>query len=137
LFYFDAESNTQIQELLPTAVDLKTYSLRHFSEKGGSNLKSECQGLGQSLGSWLQEFHLWSSLPEQAQLKVTLKANHSMQGLKNMINYHHWLTEAVDRFPSILGSARELFDQVRIMTQAELKDESQLHVIHGDFWTGK
>lgn len=62
--------------------------------------------------------------------------NKGMQGIKFTYNYERLLWQ-LDSFSSILGAARAVFAEVVAMAKAELEEENKLHVIHGDFWTGK
>ena len=59
-----------------------------------------------------------------------------MQMLKIFVNYQS-LVGVVDRHPDILGDVKDILQEVNDMAAAEVKDETALHVIHGDFWTGK
>lgn len=135
LIYFNPETSTQVQEYFPNSVDLKTYALSHFTSNDES-LKSHCLGIGKGLGLWLRSFHAWASDPAQSKLQDQIKLNGSMQALKNSINYATLLSR-IDKFPTILEDARETFEAVKTASEVELTDESQLQIIHGDFWTGK
>lgn len=59
-----------------------------------------------------------------------------MQKLKNSINYGS-LVSRIETYPEIPGDARDIFEQVRKMSEDEMADGKNLQVIHGDFWTGK
>lgn len=135
LFHFNPETNTQIQEYLPNSVNLKVYALSHFTSNDES-LKSHCLAIGKGLGLWLRSFHAWASDPAQSKLQSQIKLNEPMQALKNSINYAN-LVSRINKFPTILEDAREVFEAVKKDSEAELTDESQLQIIHGDFWTGK
>jgi hypothetical protein len=134
LHYFSAASNTQVQEYLPNALSLKDYALKHFSDPASSSSrKPVCLELGRSLGGWLRAFHQRASslLPE------VVKANEPMQQLKHYVNYGT-LVDTVANFPSLLGDARETFEEIKEATARELQQSPDLlKVIHGDFWTGK
>lgn len=134
LYHFNPESNTQIQEYLPSALSLKEYALKHFSSPDSSR-KPLCLDLGRSLGVWLRHFHSWASLPEQSNFREKVKANEPMQKIKHMANYTT-LVDTVANFPSILTDAKQVFEQIREATAKEL-DRPDLQVTHGDFWTGK
>lgn len=137
-YYFNYETNTQIQEYLPHAISLKEYALKHFSHPHPttSTYKPPCDRLGHALGAWLRMFHGWSQEPKQAALRETFAGNKDGQGLKNMINYQQ-LLQMVDRYPMILGDARDILQGVSDLAAEELADETALCPIHGDFWTGK
>ncbi|KAF9777172.1 hypothetical protein IL306_004536 [Fusarium sp. DS 682] len=135
IYYFNRDTNTQVQEYLPGALSLKDYALKYYAAPTSLTLKEQCSQLGQGLGSWLRAFHGWSQEPKQAALRETFAGNKEMQGLKNMINYSQ-LLQMVDRHPEILGDARDVLQGVSDLAAGELADESALHPIHGDFWTG-
>ncbi|KAF5684433.1 cytoplasmic trna 2-thiolation 2 [Fusarium denticulatum] len=134
-YYFNQDSNTQVQEYLPEALSLKDYALKYYVAPTPPSLKEQCEQLGHGLGSWLRAFHGWSQEPKQAALRKTFAGNKEMQGLKNMINYQQ-LLQVVDRYPEILGDARDVFQGVSDLAAGELANESALYPIHGDFWTG-
>lgn len=134
LYYYNPDSNTQVQEFLPNVVDLKNYALKHFASSDPAR-KPLCLELGRSLGAWLNRFHSWTMLPEQAGIQKTARSNSTMQGIKLFMNYPNLLSRA-DVFPSILDDARGVFAEVIEMATQELA-RPDLHVIHGDFWTGK
>lgn len=62
--------------------------------------------------------------------------NKEMQDIKLTYNYERLLWQ-VDKFPSLLEPARSAFTEVIAMAKAEVVEEDKLHIIHGDFWTGK
>ncbi|KAK0646114.1 kinase-like domain-containing protein [Cercophora newfieldiana] len=134
LYYFNPDTNTQVQQYLPDAVDLKSYALQHFAMPDPARKPLSCE-LGHSLGTWLRRFHSWVSLPEQrTKLYDLVKSNKPMQDIKQMVNYSY-LVPTIDNFPSIFGGAKEVFEQVERMAAAELA-RPDLEIIHGDFWTG-
>lgn len=139
------DTNTQVQEYLKGALNLKLYSLEHYPRDivhSASNsvtqehLKLETIHIGLGLGRWLRNFHNWGEQPEQAGFRAEIQQNKDMQALKHTINYE-WLVKNVEKHASSLGDARTVFEKVRDMAKAELADEESLRVIHGDFWTGK
>ncbi|KAF4498518.1 cytoplasmic trna 2-thiolation 2 [Fusarium agapanthi] len=134
-YYFNQDSNTQVQEYLSEALSLKDYALKYYAAPTPPSLREQCEQLGHGLGSWLRAFHGWSQEPKQAALRETFAGNKEMQGLKNMINYQQ-LLQVVDRHPEILGDARDVLQGVSDLAARELADESALYPIHGDFWTG-
>ncbi|KPM46199.1 hypothetical protein AK830_g328 [Neonectria ditissima] len=136
VYHFDRDTNTLVQEYLVNAVSLKTYSLKYFAAPTPESLKPQCQQLGYGLGAWLRSFDDWSQQPGQAALREKLAENKEMQALKNMINYKQ-LVQMADRHPTILGDIKSDLQNISNMAAAELEDEAALHVIHGDFWTGK
>lgn len=135
MLYFNPETNTQIQEYFPSSVNIKVYALSRLTSHEEA-LKGQFRGIGEGLGRWLRSFHSWAADPVQAKLQAKIKMNQDMQALKNQINYANLLSK-IDQFPDILGDVREVFEEVKKMSEAELTDESKLQIIHGDFWTGK
>ncbi|KAI0406593.1 kinase-like domain-containing protein [Xylaria palmicola] len=134
LYHFDAQSSTQVQELLRDGKDLKTYALSRYPADTPDTLRPQCLQLGAALGRWLRAFHDWSAT--RAGLRATVAGNAELQQLKHLINFS-WLLDRVGQFPSILGDAKDVFEKVRDMAAEERQDEDRLQVIHGDFWTGK
>ncbi|KAK3356715.1 kinase-like domain-containing protein [Lasiosphaeria hispida] len=135
LYQFNATTNTQIQEYLPGAIDLKTYVPRHYAPNTSPSKKAECLGTGKSLGQWLKNFHDWAVKPEQANLRDSATANAALQKLKHA-TYYVYLMQFVDKFPAILSDSRSIFKEVKAMADAELSDDATLQTVHGDFWTG-
>ncbi|KAF4333841.1 cytoplasmic trna 2-thiolation 2 [Fusarium beomiforme] len=134
-YYFNRDTNTQVQEYLPEALSLKDYALKYYAAPTSPTLNGQCDQLGHGLGSWLRSFHGWSQEPKQAALREVFAGNKEMQGLKNMINYRQ-LLQMIDRHPEILSDARDVLQDVSDLATRELADESALYPIHGDFWTG-
>ncbi|KAL1880496.1 hypothetical protein VTK73DRAFT_5883 [Phialemonium thermophilum] len=134
LFYFNSETNTQVQEYLPNSLNLKAYALSSLVSNDEC-LKQPCFDLGKGIGLWLRRFHDWAKDEAQSKLQHKIKQNVPMQQLKNQINYSRLLAQ-VDSFPEILGEAKQAFEAVKKASEAELTDESKLQIIHGDFWTG-
>ena len=135
LYQYSRDTNTQILEYLGNAIDLKNYGLTRLPGDQQGN-KAQILAVGEGIGRWLRNFHTWAAQPEQAHLREQAKANQSMQGLKFRFNYL-LVTRAVNKYADSLGGSAEVLKQVEAMAEAELEDESKLHVIHGDFWTGK
>lgn len=137
LYHFNPETNTQVQEYLPASLDLKTYALKHFtSSETPESLKPQCLEIGRGLGRWLRRFHDRARQARQADLRDKIKLNKDVQDLKHTYNYSLLLWQ-VEKFSSILGEAKDVFQEVIIMAKTELEDEDTLQVIHSDFWTGK
>ncbi|KAF7548830.1 hypothetical protein G7046_g8543 [Stylonectria norvegica] len=137
MLLFNPATNTQVQEYLPHAVNLKEYALAHYATPAAAaSVKPQCVKLGRSLGHWLRSFHDWSERPDQARLREILARNKDMQGLKHMINYRQ-LVQLTGAHPDILGDeVKPVLQEIAEMAAGELADEAALHVIHGDFWTG-
>ena len=146
-YYFDEDTNTQIQESLPKALDLKTYALKHFSSPTTESQQVFCHELGASLGRYIRSFHRtteqqvseWRNTSEgsgdaKPAMYAELASHGDMQALKHTINYD-WLLQRVDMFPEILADSKPIFEKVKQAAKEEL--EGDLLPIHGDFWTGK
>ncbi|KAM7219796.1 Protein kinase-like domain containing protein [Rhypophila decipiens] len=142
LHYFNAQTNTQVQEYLPRGIDLKTYCLKYLSPTPESK-KSECLALGEALGSWLRQLHTWTAWPcvpndaPKLKLRDLAKKNKALQLLKNATYYQFLAHQMIEKFPDILDPHRKLFKDLEIQYANELSDENEnLQVVHGDFWTG-
>lgn len=136
LLHYHAETHTQIQEHLGRATSLKEYALKHYAAvPTPSALEPQCHRLGVALGTWLRAFHAWSDHPGRRALRDALARNRDMRRLKRVVNYDH-LAQRAQRYPRVLGGCEPVLRQIADMAAAELEDESKLHVIHGDFWTG-
>ena len=85
---------------------------------------------------WLKSFHEWGHSPERQEFRTIVSQTKAMQSLKYLVNYEA-LVRKVDKYPQILGEVKDIFQQVCDQAKKEIEDESKLHVIHGDFWTGK
>ncbi|KAI0881882.1 kinase-like domain-containing protein [Annulohypoxylon maeteangense] len=133
VFHFDDTNNSQIQEYLQNGVDLKTYALETYANSNSEATKHQALQLGKALGRWLRTFHDWAA--QQGELRSMVAKNKELQQLKHIINFS-WLFDKIKQFPSILAEAEAVFTKVKDMATAELSDESQLQVIHGDFWSG-
>ncbi|KAF3059620.1 hypothetical protein GL218_04456 [Daldinia childiae] len=134
LYHFDEANNTQVQEYLQNGIDLKMHTLTVESGADPEITKHQSLQLGKALGRWLKGFHGWAA--RQPKLRQVVAANKELQQLKHTINFS-WLMDRVNQFPNVLGGAEGVFKEVGKMAAAELEDDSQLQVIHGDFWTGK
>ncbi|GKT43723.1 4-hydroxytryptamine kinase [Colletotrichum spaethianum] len=135
LFYFDKETNTQVQEYQPNPLSLKNYALQHFTALASESAKPQCLNIGQSIGKWLRAFHEWSNSSEQRKFRDIAAANKEMQKLKHWVNYER-LPSSVERFPSILGECASTFTAIADKMTKEMENDESLQVIHGDFWTG-
>lgn len=124
-----------MQEYLPSSLDLKSYALRYFSPSTPESQKPNILEIGRGLGRWLRSFHDWAASPEQETLRNRVKLNKEVRGIKFTYNYESLLWR-LDKFP-FLQDSKTVFEQIIAKVQAELVDESQLQIIHGDFWTGK
>lgn len=134
-YHFNPKTNTQVQEFLPNAVNLKYYAIKHYAAPTPELLKPQCLQLGRALGTWLRSYHTWSQQPEHRELR-DIAGNKQLQGLRMMINYES-LLGVVKKRPELLGDVGEVTQQIHDMAVAELEDQSKLEVTYGDFWTGK
>ncbi|KZL67386.1 phosphotransferase enzyme family protein, partial [Colletotrichum tofieldiae] len=135
LFYFNEETNTQVQEYQPSPLSLKNYALQYFAASVSELVRSQSLNIGQSMGKWLRAFHDWSNSPEQRKFRDIAAANKEMQKLKHWVNYER-LPSSVERFPSILGDCASTFTAIADKMTEEMQHDENLKVIHGDFWTG-
>jgi hypothetical protein len=132
-YLYDDVTNTQIQEYLPSGIDLKTYALQNFPSPTPEALRPQCHQLGKALAQYITGFNGKTD----AKLHEELRRNKEMQALKHMINYD-WLLQRVDQFPGILEETREVFVNVKEQALDELNAApGELKPIHGDFWPGK
>lgn len=134
MYFFSPKTNTQVQEYLPSGIDLKTYALKYFEPHTSPAKRGQCLGLGRGLGQWLKQFHEWAATSEE--FRVNAEGNEKLQRLKHS-TYYDYLIQMVAKFPAILGEARRVFEEVKTMSEKELGDGERLQAVHGDFWTGK
>ncbi|KAH8783306.1 kinase-like domain-containing protein [Diaporthe sp. PMI_573] len=134
LFHFNPDSSTQIQEYLPNSLNIKHYAFKRLLPSTPEYHRPKVLELGQGLGRWLRSFHEWSSRPDQEPLREAARANKELQAIKFTYNYENLLWQ-FDDFP-FLKESENVFQEVIANAKLELEDESKLHVIHGDFWTG-
>ncbi|KAJ0318302.1 hypothetical protein COL5a_010760 [Colletotrichum fioriniae] len=140
LFYFNEETNTQVQAYQPSPLSLKNYASQYLaaSSLGISTLepvKSQCLDIGKAVGMWLRSFHDWSNSKEQLKFRDIAAGNKEMQTLKQWMNYER-LPNSITRYPDILGDCNDIFADIVDSVKREMVDEKALQVIHGDFWTG-
>lgn len=136
MFYFNPETNTQIQEYLPHAMNLKDYARKNLESPSSEAVKPQCLDLGRSLGQWLRSLHNWSSQPGNTEIRELAAKNKDLQKLKKVYNYDGML-RMVARYPSLLLECKDELQKIVDMATAEIQDDTNLQVIHGDFWTGK
>lgn len=134
-FHFDPVSSTQVQEYLPDSLDLKSYALRRFPPSTPESVKPNVLEVGRALGKWLRSFHDWAGSPGQEALRTRIGLNKEMKGIKFTYNYEI-LLRRLEKFP-FLKDSKTIFEEIIAKVKAELEDEGQLQIIHGDFWTGK
>ncbi|KKK26790.1 hypothetical protein ARAM_000374 [Aspergillus rambellii] len=137
IFHFNSQTNTQIMEDLPDALDLKTFLI---SQSGSQTIPREwALSVGRTLGIWLRSFHSWSSLPEQAEVAAEFDKNKFMKDLKFSINYNN-LINMIGTYPELLEESRPILEKVREMAAEELGKTgggpALFGPIHGDFWSG-
>ncbi|KAK1731208.1 phosphotransferase [Colletotrichum acutatum] len=140
LFYFNEETNTQVQAYQPSPLSLKNYALQYFAASTPQistleSVKSQSLDVGRAVGTWLRSFHDWSNSGKQLKFRDIAAGNKEMQTLKRWMNYER-LPNSITRFPDILGDCSDIFADVVNSVKKEMIDEKALHVIHGDFWTG-
>ena len=141
LLLFDRETNVQVLEDFPDAVDLK----ETLESPDADRLLAQpvATALGRELGIWLRTFHAWASHQEQARLRAEIDGNEPMRKLKYLITYEN-LINILDNFPDVIKDSRGALEDVRTMAAQEFArsagdggDGEAWGLIHGDFWSGK
>lgn len=124
LLLFQEGTHTQIHEDFSRTIDLKSLVL------SDSLSKPVATSVGYQLGSWLREFHAWSSTQ-------SLPENLPMQRLKLEITHESFIG-ILEKFPNVLGENKEVLEMVRNSEIQEFHDQPESWItIHGDFWAGK
>jgi hypothetical protein len=148
LYFYDETAHTQIQEYLPTGINLKAYVLQSFASPTPESLRPQCHQLGKALAQYITEFHHktereardWLSKKRDVptpKVYAAAKDNTEMQKIRHM-TYYDWLIQCIENFPTVLEEAREVFLKVKDMAVDELAGNlGDLMPIHGDFSTGK
>lgn len=136
LVQFNRDTNTQILEDLPGALDLKSFMLLPTNSQNVS--RELAASIGRALGKWLLSFHTWASEESQKELAKTMEKNEVMRDIKFMVNYDN-VVKMVDQFPNLLKESQHILGEVKNVAAAELgrKDGKEFGIIHGDFWSGK
>ncbi|KAK1535612.1 phosphotransferase [Colletotrichum paranaense] len=145
LFYFNEETNTQVQAYQPSPLSLKNYAIEYFAASTLEaptletstleSVKSLSLEIGTAVGAWLRSFHDWSNSEHQLKFRDIAAGNKEMQTLKRWMNYER-LPISIKRFPDILGGCNDIFADIVDSVKEEMVNEQALQVIHGDFWTG-
>ncbi|KAI1074466.1 kinase-like domain-containing protein [Whalleya microplaca] len=141
LYLFDRETNTQVLEDIPGAVDLKTVFMSPAANVVLS--KSFATSIGRALGSWLRSFHTWSSAASQADIQADTGIGHNepMRELKYRITYGSFI-KVLEQFPDVLGDHKKTLEEVEASAINDFKkaagdeQDEEWGIIHGDFWTG-
>ncbi|KAH1419427.1 hypothetical protein KXX32_008763 [Aspergillus fumigatus] len=135
LVQFNRDTNTQILEDLPGALDLKSFMLLPTNSQNVS--RELAASIGRALGKWLLSFHTWASEESQKELAKTMEKNEVMRDIKFMVNYDN-VVKMVDQFPNLLKESQHILGEVKNVAAAELgrKDGKEFGIIHGDFWSG-
>jgi hypothetical protein len=138
-FLFLDDTNTQIIQDIPNAIDLKSILV---APTAGSILDQNlATSIGHALGSWLRSFHNWTSQSAQIELCKEFKENEPMRKLKSSINYGR-LIQILQGYPDILEGHIETMKLVQNLATKEFlksmedKVEENWGLIHGDFWSG-
>jgi hypothetical protein len=140
LHLFLSDSNTQIIEDIPDAIDLKSILITPTT----NNLvaQSAATSIGYALGSWLRSFHTWASLPTHVDLRKDIVGNEAMRKLKFNINYNAFI-QVLENYPDVLKGHRKTLEDVRDLAAREFEKNvgeevgEDWGIIHGDFWSGK
>ncbi|KAI1275438.1 kinase-like domain-containing protein [Xylaria sp. FL0933] len=139
LYLFIRESNIQVLEDFPTAIDLKSVFVS--PDRNQFITVPELASLSHDIGAWLRSFHDWST---SSNTKLQdFGDNEPMRKLKYAITYGAYLKVLETDFPDLLEGHREDLQQVKETAGKEFertsKDEyvdKNWGFIHGDFWTG-
>ncbi|CAM1508891.1 Fc.00g026300.m01.CDS01 [Cosmosporella sp. VM-42] len=140
LYLFNRETNTQVLEDFPDAVDMATI----FVSRAANAIltQSVATSIGRELGSWLRNFHTWSSSPAQSALRREMEQNEPMRKLKRSVTYDSFIN-VLENFPGALEGVRTALEDVREMALKEFEkvateegEFGDLGLIHGDFWMG-
>ncbi len=140
LYLFDRDTNTQVLEDFPNAIDFK--SLLVSPDAVSSLSLPVATSIGYALGVWLKSFHRWSSAPSQRRLRAEIAGNEPMRQLKYATSYES-LVKILENFPQVLEGRRPALEAVKDMAADEFKrpaidgDDDSWGLIHGDFWAGK
>lgn len=141
LYLFDPKTNTQVLEDCSDTTDLKTIITTPLVKEilPGSSPAA----VGYDIGSWLRHFHQWTSEPEQAQLRATIRQNTEARKLKRKITYDSFLG-ILETYPGLVDGHLEALESIKVAMHAEFElNEPPMGVdgswglIHGDFWSGK
>jgi hypothetical protein len=138
---FLRDSNTQIIEDIPNAIDMKT-NITSPDDNIFFN-QTIAFSIGYALGSWLRSFHVWARESTQASLNNEIGGNTEMRKLKFMINYENFIHILEDHFPDIIEGYERTFAAVKDLASKEFEKSPEGEhadnwgIIHGDFWSGK
>ncbi|KAH8660596.1 kinase-like domain-containing protein [Xylariales sp. PMI_506] len=128
-YTYDEINHTLILEFLSNGINLRAYLLNEAVQLDRAEEITKFHQLGNSLAQYITGFHKTSLDPD---VYASIRDHKDMQNLKHHINYN-WMLQRVDKFPSILGGAKEIFKKIKMMAEDELKGD--LVPIHGDYWT--
>lgn len=97
--------------------------------------------IGHQIGTWLRDFHEWSSAPEQRALVAALPEDDATRQVKWFFTFSLFM-EAFDEFPDLVRDHREDIDDVlSSLTRESFSPVDQLGpnwgLVHGDIWLGK
>ncbi|KAK7969248.1 hypothetical protein PG988_008321 [Apiospora saccharicola] len=143
LYYFDRETHTQVLQDFADTTDLTTVLLQPPSAAfAGKNLLpgSSPRTVGQALGSWLREFHSWSSMPAQRPLLAQIGPNPGMRRLKCLMTYDSFI-EILERHSELIDGHKSTLEEVQATFKQEFEQppvggDKARGLIHGDFWSG-
>jgi hypothetical protein len=137
--HLDEAHGSQIHELLPDSVDLKTYLLNPLSHStypsDPSSLEPHYHSLGVLLGRWTRSLHD-DPVHQPALAKKLAESSAEAQRVKQHVNFN-FAVERAEEFADVLsgekggGHAKRVLEEVRQMAARELEG-SDLKIIHGD-----
>jgi hypothetical protein len=136
LHQFDRETNTQVHEDFPDAVELNSILVSPTISR------LFVTSVSRDVGSCLRSFHTWASEPAQAGLRADIGRNEPMRKLKYFATYNTFI-KVLENFPEVLEGCRKTLEDVKDMAKKEFDKgatgggDEDWGLIHGDFWTGK
>jgi hypothetical protein len=129
LLYFDEANTTQVYEFIPKTTTLLTYAQKHYAAPTPKELEGQCIRTGKAIGAWLSGFNRHSA--SQPELRRCAVGNKDAQPVRHQFCYG-FLPERIEGFPDILSETGDDLKRLLQLADEELKDESGLHVVHGD-----
>ncbi|KAF2789573.1 hypothetical protein K505DRAFT_284130 [Melanomma pulvis-pyrius CBS 109.77] len=139
IFQSSGQTNTQIIEDFPDAIDLKTV----FVSPAAKSILLEpfSTSIGRALGLWLRLLHNWASAPAQVELRAEIGKNEPMRRLKRRITFESFIA-VVEQFPELLEGHKEVLEDVKAIGMQDFErgmgneGGEDWGIVHGDFWTG-
>lgn len=90
--------------------------------------------LGKAAGDWLSKFMEWGA--SSSEFRALAAENGEVQQIRHMVSFK-FVYDRIKEYPAILGDVKAILEEVEKSVEADLKDESKVQPIHGDFALGK